>query len=171
MHELTSSDQQALRPNCTNVNLFQMLLFAMTNVIDQVEATVTMPVAIEKYTELHCKLSIGAFGILLGYNLTMLLLCAIFGYLTRKLPENFNETWYIFVSVATTAFLWLVFIPTYFTAFYAHHQAALLATCLLLNGTITMLCLFVPKLYAIFYIEEKDLKFGQHTTTTVGPTS
>ena len=143
----------------------------MTNAIDRVEATVTMPVATEKYTELHCNLSIGGFCILLGYNLTILLLCAIFGYLTRKLPENFNETWYIFVSVATTAFLWLVFIPTYFTTFYAHQQAALLATCLLLNGTITMLCLFVPKLYAIFYIEEKDLTYGQHTINSVGPTS
>ena len=102
----------------------------------------------------------------LGGNLILLLLCACFGFLTRKLPENFNEAWYIFVSVSSTAFLWLVFLPTYFTTFYAVHQAALLATCLILNATITLCCLFLPKIYSIFYMDESNMKFLTMSTAT-----
>ena len=53
----------------------------------------------------------------------------------------------------------MVGIPTYFTTYYSYHQAALLAFCLLLNATITLLCIFVPKLYAIYFVHENDLQF------------
>lgn len=79
--------------------------------------------------------------------------------MVRKLPENFNESWYIFVSVATTTFLWVVFLPTYFTTFYAHHQSALLASCLIINATVTLLCLYLPKFYALYFIEEQNMVF------------
>ena len=80
---------------------------------------------------------------------------------------------YIFVSVSTTTFLWLVFLPTYFSAFYSYHQSALLAFCLILNATITLLSLYAPKLYAIYYVDQDMIEFGatqasmsQVTTTT-----
>ena len=83
----------------------------------------------------------------------------------RGLPENFNESRYIFVSVCTTTFLWMVFLPTYFTTFYTYHKAALLAFCLILNATVTLLCLFVPKLYAIYFVSEQDMKCGSTIPT------
>ncbi len=67
---------------------------------------------------------------------------------------------YIFISVASTGFLWLVFLPTYFMTFYAYHQAALLAFCLILNASLMLLCLYVPKLYAIYWIDEDQLVFN-----------
>ncbi len=124
-----------------------------------------MPIMTEKYAELFCDLQIEALLVPLSYNLILLLCCGTYGYLTRKLPENFNESWYIFVSVSTTIFIWLVFIPTYFTTFYAHHQVALLAVGLILNAYVTLLCLFIPKLYAIFYLDETSQKVG-HTQTS-----
>lgn len=128
------------------------------------KASLRMPVATERYSELYCNLPLTSLSVLLAYNIGLLLLCAIFGFLTRKLPENFNEAWYIFVSVATTSFLWMVFLPTYFTAFYAIDQAAMLATCLILNAVVTLLCLFIPKIYAVYYVEESKIKLI--TTTT-----
>ena len=65
-----------------------------------------------------------------------------------------------FISVSTTTFMWMVFLPTYFTTFYAYHQAALLAFCLLLNASITLLCLYIPKIYAIYFIDEDKLTFS-----------
>ena len=89
-----------------------------------------------------------------------------------NLPENFIETWYIFVSVSTTVFMWLVFLPTYFTVFYAVHQAALLALCLLLNATVPLACLFLPKIYAIYWLDEASIKFaGFSGTNSVNPAS
>ena len=121
------------------------------------EVRLRMKVPTEKHVELFCSLPLEGFLAPLSYNLLLILLCAIYGFLTRKLPENFNESWHIFVSVCTTMFLWVVFLPTYFTTFYAYHQAALLAFCLLLNASITLLCLYVPKIYAIFYVSEDKI--------------
>ena len=113
-----------------------------------------MPVVTNKHLELSCPLPIINLITPLSYNILLLLLCAVFGFMTRKLPENFNESWYIFISVTTTLFVWIAFLPTYFMAFYAHHTSALLAFALILNGVVTVMCLFVPKLYALYFVDE-----------------
>ena len=125
-----------------------------------------MPIPTEKYVELLCELPLVGFLVPLSLNLILLLLCAAYGFLARKLPENFNESWFIFVCVSTTAFMWMVFLPTYFTMFYAYHQAALLAFCLILNACITLLCLYVPKLYALYFVSEDRLKVTSTMDTT-----
>ena len=121
-------------------------------------AKLYMPVATEKYVELLCNMTLYSLIIPLSYNLLLLFLCAVFGFLTRKLPDNFNESWYIFMSVTTTMFIWIAFLPTYIMAFYAYHKAALLALALILNMSITILCLFAPKVYVIYFANEKDIK-------------
>ena len=127
-------------------------------VISTPRAFIQMPVPTERYVELLCDLPLYNLVVPLSYNLLLLLLCAIFGFLTRKLPDNFNESWYIFISVTTTLFVWIAFLPTYFVSFYAYHKAALLALALILNSAVTALCLFAPKLYALFYVDEKMIK-------------
>ena len=150
-------------------SILQVILNVVLSAIYPVKATVYMPVKTEPYTELYCSLPLITLVILLAYNLILLLLCALFGFLTRKLPENFNEAWYIFVSVTTTAFLWMVFLPAYFTTFYAVKQAAMLATCLVMNALINLLCLFLPKLYVVYFMDESTIKFAT-TTVATGPT-
>ena len=118
-----------------------------------------MPISVEKYVELYCKVPLEAMLIPLSFNLLLITLSALYGFMTRKLPENFNESWYIFVSVSTTTFLWLVFLPTYFTTFRTYHQAALLAFCLIINGFVTLCCLYIPKIYAIYFVDESKIKF------------
>ena len=65
----------------------------------------------------------------------------------------------MFVSVSTTLFTWIVFVPTYFPAFYAIQQVILLAFCLLLNAYITLGFLFAPKIYAIYFVRETQMRF------------
>ncbi len=43
-------------------------------------------------------------------------------------------------------------------AFYAYHKVALLSLALILNALVTILCLFVPKIYVIFFVDEHDIK-------------
>ena len=118
-----------------------------------------MPVLIEPYVELTCVQDITSFSIPLSYNVIFITMCGFYGYITRKLPENFNESGFIFVSVSTTIFSWLVFLPTYFTVYSSKHKALILALCLLLNGFITVICLFAPKVYALFLVDEAKLNF------------
>ena len=128
-----------------------------------------MPILMERLVEIACKETLTKFIIPLAYNFLMILTCAAMGYYTRKLPENFNESWFIFISVATTLFMWVVFLPTYFTSFYVYNQVAILGFCLLLNVYITIGCLFLPKLYALFFVDEKKLQFNTFTQTSVQP--
>ncbi len=136
------------------------------------EVKLRQQIPTERHIELYCDWSLTGFLPPLTYNLAIIILCALHGFLTRKLPENFNDAWYIFVSVTTTSFLWMVFLPTYFTSIYASNQVILLASCLLLNAAISLLCLYCPKLYAIYFLDEAELKIAPSMaigSSTVNP--
>ncbi len=121
--------------------------------------------------ELECYVEMSSLLVPLAYNILLLISCSILAFMTRHLPENFNESWYIFLSVSTTMFIWIAFLPTYFSAFYAYHMAALLALALFLNAAVVLVCLFAPKIYALFYIEDKDIKITDFGSTTSNSTS
>ncbi len=133
-------------------------------------ASLHMPVRTEKNVELICDQSLSGFLLPMIYNILVIVVCAVVGFMTRKLPENFNESWFIFISVATTLFMWLVFVPSYYNAFYAYLQDALLALCLILNAYITITCLFLSKIYAVLFVKETSIKVtaatGQVDTLT-----
>lgn len=117
----------------------------------------------ERKVELTCYNPPIAFSIPLGFNALLLFCCVCLSYVTRKLPENFNEAWYIFVSVSTTIFLWIVLLPTYFTMFYVYYKVIILGVCLITNGILTLLCLFLPKIYAVYFINEEQMVIGNYS--------
>ncbi len=140
--------------------MFQVIILVISLVILPPSVSQYMPIKTINHVELLCNQQEEGFLIPLSFNLIILLVCAMHGFLIRKLPENFNESWYIFISVSTTLFMWMVFLPTYVTTFYAYHQVVLLSFCLILNGFITLLTLYVPKLYAIYFVSEEMVVFG-----------
>lgn len=123
-----------------------------------VEATEEMPAVTVKYVERFCDQEMIGLILPLSFNMFIIFLCCVIAFLTRKLPDNFNESWFILLSVSATLFVWIAFLPTYFYAFYASHKAALLGLSLILNGLITVVCFFATKIYALVYIDEKDIK-------------
>ena len=129
-------------------------------------STLQMPVLTEPYVELYCDRPMAILMTPLIFNLVLLMLCCVFAFLTRKLPDGFNESWYIFLSVSTTLFIWIAFLPTYFLTFYAYHKEALLALALLLNALACIICLFAPKLYALFYLDDADITTSNFNETT-----
>ena len=121
-------------------------------------ASLRMPSSFDKYVELYCYKSTIWFMIPLSYNILLMLVCVFIGFITRKLPENFNESWFIFVSVSTTLFSWVVFIPAYFTSYYAYMQSAILGFCLTLIAFVTVCCQFLPIIYAITFVPTENIK-------------
>ena len=75
------------------------------------------------------------------------IITSIYAVKTRKLPANFNESKLIFLHVLATSFLWMSFLPTYFAAEDTNQKYGLLSMLLLINGTLTTLCLHAPKVY------------------------
>ena len=121
------------------------------------KATHQMPFLTKPYVELYCDRPMILLLTPLTLNLLLLMLCCIFAFLTRKLPHGFNELWYILLSVSTTLFIRMAFLPTYFLTFYAYHKEALLSLALLLNALACIMCLFAPKVNALFYLDDADI--------------
>ena len=59
------------------------------------EARQRQKVPTVKHVELYCSLPLIGFLTPLAYNVALILLCSIYAFLTRKLPENYNESWYV----------------------------------------------------------------------------
>lgn len=63
---------------------------------------------------LTCKVSTFSLIMSLVYNMVLILLCTLYAFKTRKIPENFNEAKYIGFTMYSTLILWLAFLPIYF---------------------------------------------------------
>ena len=146
------------------------LLFAAA-LFYPITAHLSMPVRTEQYVELSCEQDQIGLLVPLSWNLFLLALCSVIAFLTRKLPDNFNESWYILLSVTMTLFIWIAFLPTYYAAFFASHKAALLALALILNGMVTLVCLFLPKLYALAFVPDAEIKITDFSAASFDTTA
>ncbi len=148
--------------------LFQVVLVTVTSTIWPPEPVKTMPMKMKPYLELSCSLKREGLVIPLSINILLVSLSMLFGFKTRKFPENFNESKCIFLCVCSTLLLLVAFLPTYFASFYAYHRSVLLSLCLVLNATVMLLCLFVPKVYALFYVDELICHFMTRLRSAMG---
>lgn len=87
--------------------------------------------------------------------------CTVYAVLTRNIPEAFNESKFIGFTMYTTCIIWLAFVPIYFTSSQSNHIAlniTTLSVSISLSATVTLLCLFMPKLYIILLHPEKNVR-------------
>jgi hypothetical protein len=136
----------------------QVTLTGASEYVDPSAARLEMLSSFDKYVELYCHKSTEWFLVPLVYNILLMLNCAVIGFITRKLPDNFNESWFIFVSVSTTLFAWVVFIPAYFTTSHAYIQPVILGFCLILICFVTLGCQFAPIIYVVIFMPEDKIK-------------
>lgn len=64
---------------------------------------------------LSCKVSEFSLVISLMFNMLLILLCTLYAFKTRKIPENYNEAKYIAFTMYSTCIVWLAFLPIYFS--------------------------------------------------------
>ncbi len=133
-----------------SVSYFQVSISVVVTVMEPPKAALRMPLITQPYVELTCSLPFQGFIISLSYNVLLVVVCAYYAFKTRMLPDNFNESRYISLCVYTTLLIWLAFLPSYFTATRSFYQVILLSSALLLNATVTLLCLYTPRVYAIY---------------------
>ncbi|KAI1297145.1 Metabotropic glutamate receptor [Halotydeus destructor] len=111
------------------------------------------------------------------YPIILIITCTIYAVLTRKIPEAFNESKYIGFTMYTTCIIWLAFVPIYFTT--SNHVVLNLTTmcvAISLSSTVTLICLFTPKLYIILLHPEKNVRQSmmptqKYNTVTTNHTS
>lgn len=107
--------------------------------------------------ELICHLPLGPFIASLTYNSLLLVACVYCAFKTRKLPDNYNESRFISFCVYSTVIIWLTFIPAYFAVGKAFFEAMFLSLAVLANATLILMCIFVPKVYAVYFVKKEDL--------------
>ncbi|CAG5115821.1 unnamed protein product [Candidula unifasciata] len=132
-------------------------------------AILTQPIITDKFVEMSCDMTIPGIVSFLAYNLILVSLCLIFAFKTRKLPDNFNESRFMSMCLSSTLVIWLAFIPTYLTASHESVRVMLLSVALLLNHSVALVFLFVPKIYAGIYLppEETNAVFTHRLPNTL----
>ena len=128
------------------------MLICITMGIDPPVAETTMPSLNEQLVNRKCSEPELTFTACVSFNLLLMVVCAHHAFKTRSLPANFNETKYIMFSIYSTVLLWLSFLPTYYTAKRYTEKALSLAVALLFNVLSSLTFVFLPKLYAVYFL-------------------
>ncbi|CAL4151676.1 unnamed protein product, partial [Meganyctiphanes norvegica] len=109
---------------------------------------------------LVCAASINAsYMIAFAYPILLIGVCTIYAFLTRKMPEAFNESKHIGFTMYTTCIIWLAFVPIYFsTANNVQLRITTTAVSISLSATVALVFLYLPKIYIILLHPERNVR-------------
>ncbi|XP_037868564.1 metabotropic glutamate receptor 2 [Bombyx mori] len=100
-----------------------------------------------------------SYTIAFFYPVVLILVCTVYAVLTRKIPEAFNESKHIGFTMYTTCVIWLAFVPLYFgTASHVPLRVTSMAITISLSASVTLVCLFSPKVYIILVRPERNVR-------------
>ncbi|XP_049306788.1 uncharacterized protein LOC105228043 isoform X1 [Bactrocera dorsalis] len=113
------------------------------------------------------------------YPILLIVVCTVYAVLTRKIPEAFNESKHIGFTMYTTCVIWLAFVPLYFgTANHVPLRITSMSVTISLSASVTVACLFSPKLYIILIRPERNVRqsmmpprYGNMHRAGTGPSS
>ena len=107
------------------------------------------------YSELYCSFGYG-FLAACAYNAILILLCCYYAFRTRSVPDNYNESKFIGVSVYSNVVVCLSVVPVHSVAKAALHKVAIVCVALIVNAYLHTLCVYVPKIYAVRVISDDN---------------
>lgn len=107
----------------------------------------------DKHVELTCDVPLAGLSAFMAYNLLLVAVCTLLAFKTRHLPDNFNESRFISMCVSTILVILLCFIPAYLVSTRELLKMMTLALVLALNHSVALVFLFLPKIYAVLYLE------------------
>ena len=125
------------------------------------QVAILMPQVTKRYVEMYCDHPLATKLPPLMVNMAFLLVTSGLAFKTRNLPENFNESRFIFFQVSGTLILWIAFISLYFLTTFAAQKVLLLSLTGIANASTVLMCLFLPKVYALFYVKDEKMKLAQ----------
>ncbi|XP_041979231.1 metabotropic glutamate receptor 2-like [Aricia agestis] len=100
-----------------------------------------------------------SYTITFFYPVVLIIVCTVYAVLTRKIPEAFNESKHIGFTMYTTCVIWLAFVPLYFgTASHVPLRVTSMAVTISLSASVTLACLFAPKVYIILIRPERNVR-------------
>ena len=129
---------------------------------------VIIPLPRRQYLEVNCIFGYSSLVPLI-YDLVIVIACCYYAFRARKVPSNFNESKFIAVSVYTTLIVTLGSLPVLRKADIVEEKIATLTVFLLLNTYLALVCLYLPKFYAIRYKDDASWNIWKSEHTGLGP--
>ncbi|CAF4907633.1 unnamed protein product [Pieris macdunnoughi] len=152
---ISPSSQLAI---CTALISIQVLIVVVWMIVAPARAMYHYPTREDNM--LVCDSYVDAsYMIAFFYPIVLILVCTVYAVLTRKIPEAFNESKHIGFTMYTTCVIWLAFVPLYFgTASHVPLRITSMAVTISLSASVTLICLFSPKLYIILIRPERNVR-------------
>ncbi|XP_022098847.1 metabotropic glutamate receptor 7-like isoform X2 [Acanthaster planci] len=163
-----SGKRSVRRPKYTSPRSQMVICFGLVSV-QLVGATLWLaidpPKAIKTFPSWHqvileCAVTDLSLVLSLSYAMVLIVMCTLYAFKTRKMPENFNEAKFIAFAMYTTCVVWVAFIPIYIGTSSTDYkiQQTLLCLCFIVSATVTLGCIFVPKIYIVMFAPQKNKK-------------
>ncbi|XP_018407335.1 PREDICTED: uncharacterized protein LOC108783290 [Cyphomyrmex costatus] len=143
---------------CSGLISVQILINLVWMIIDPARAMYHYPTMEDNL--LVCNNYIDtSYMIAFTYPIILIIVCTIYAVLTRKIPEAFNESKHIGLTMYTTCVIWLAFVPLYYgTGSNVALRITSMSVTISLSASVTVVCLFSPKLYIILIRPERNVR-------------
>lgn len=92
----------------------------------------------------------------LSFDFFLIVLCTLYAYKTRNVPENFNEAKFIGFSMYTTCVLWIAFLTIFLSSKDKLIQIFAMSMCVTLSALVIWFFIFIPKLFIILLHPEQN---------------
>ncbi|CAM1291850.1 GRM1 (predicted) [Pycnogonum litorale] len=100
----------------------------------------------------------------MGFDFFLIIMCTLYALKTRNVPENFNEAKFIGFTMYTTCVIWIAFLPIYFGS---DTKVITMCLCVSLSAIVTLVLLFLPKIYIILLRPERNNRSAFTTSKSV----
>ncbi|XP_072046386.1 metabotropic glutamate receptor-like [Amphiura filiformis] len=158
---LKSPKSQVIMASC--IILIEVLVAISSIFFGPSTPDLLIPPRRKPYLEIFCRFGYGFYASC-AYNAFVIIACCYYAFKARRVPDNFNESKFIAVSVYSTLIVCLTAIPVYTTAIDVAQKIGALSVPLLVNTYLSLFCLYLPKIYAIHY-QREDVQSTRGSTS------
>ncbi|XP_059157565.1 metabotropic glutamate receptor 8-like [Physella acuta] len=137
--------------------VFQVVIYFTLIYYFPIDVIVNQPEENLKYTEEVCDISDITLIPFFIFDVVLLCFCSVFAFKTQSLPSTFKESRHVSMCVITTMIMWVAFMPAYFTSTKRLLKFYYIILAILINHTTALCFLFLPRMYALWYMAGKRM--------------